>query len=394
MFVMFWAETDRRAQAFGHRVQRGKRQPTPGRSQLDGAMPAAMDFGGDSDLIYPPTAAGREHQRFEQSVSFILPAMERASEMLDDPESMVTGYHEGRGEVTLSYDDWFLLRGLLLCARFGACTERWPPWFNRVAKRHWLAWKSQGKLSPAEARRRFVAKVSELPGATDILRGSSLDACWTLICPLPGVPCAGFSLGGLVAVRFVQPLRAPTIEEAEAARRKKLMSKSAVGAAPGKPGTLESFIGHWKHVETRDMEEYLQAFGVGIFGRKAATAFVPEPFYHIQGDRLCISMTTPLGNRSEMLVPDGPPEKDTDPAGNNFTKTVLWEGEQLVSLFKSNEGLSDIITRRWLEDKGNDIWELYQVSCRTPIPFPLLARARETSPHCASSGVPYADYNS
>lgn len=335
-----------------------------------------VDFGVDGELVYPPTASGREHQRFEQSVTFILPAMERASEMLDDPESMVTGFDEKRSEVTLSYDDWFLLRGLLLCARFGACTERWPPWFNRVAKRHWLAWKSQGKLSPAEARRRFVAKVSEMPGAADILRrGGSFDACWTLICPVPGgthLPCSGFSLAGLVAIRFVQPTRTPTLEEAEASRRKKLMTTPLSGH--GKAGTLEGFAGQWRHVETVNMEEYLQAFGVGIFGRKAAVAFTPEPYYHVvRNDRLCITMTTPLGSRVEWLIPDGPPERDRDPAGNNFTKTCMWEGEHLVSLFKSKEGLADIVTRRWVDEKPNGQQELIQVGSMRPhdlAPFP------------------------
>ena len=45
-------------------------------------------------------------------------------------------------------------------------------------------------------------------------------------------------------------------------------------------------------------------------------AFAPEPFYHVQDDRLCVTMATPLGTRAEWLRPDGPPEKDRDPAGN------------------------------------------------------------------------------
>ena len=282
----------------------------------------AHDFGVDENAIeqisYTPTT--RDHHQFEQAVQYIMPAMERAGEKLDEPDSMTTGFDTERGVITLSHDDWFTLRGLLLCARFGACTEKWPPWFNRIAKRHWLAWKAQGRLAPSEARRRFVAKVAELPGYSD-LRGASasFDACWTLVCPI-ALPCTGFSLCGLVAIRFTQPPpRTPTLEEAEASRRKKLLSHPL---RRGKPGTLEGFCGQWRHVKTENMEAYLKAFGVGVLGRKTAMAFVPEPLYHVHLGKLCITMNTPLGTRVEWLTPDGPPEKDRDPAGNNFMKTV------------------------------------------------------------------------
>ena len=286
----------------------------------------AHDFGVDENAIeqisYTPTT--RDHHQFEQAVQYIMPAMERAGEKLDEPDSMTTGFDTERGVITLSHDDWFTLRGLLLCARFGACTEKWPPWFNRIAKRHWLAWKAQGRLAPSEARRRFVAKVAELPGYSD-LRGASasFDACWTLVCPI-ALPCTGFSLCGLVAIRFTQPPpRTPTLEEAEASRRKKLLSHPL---RRGKPGTLEGFCGQWQHVKTENMEAYLKAFGVGVLGRKTAMAFVPEPLCHVDLGKLRLTMNTPLGTRVEWLTPDGPPEKDRDPAGNNFVKTVSMRG--------------------------------------------------------------------
>ena len=62
-------------------------------------------------------------------------------------------------------------------------------------------------------------------------------------------------------------------------------------------------------------------------------------------------MHTPLGARVEWLVPDGPGETDRDPAGNTFIKTVAWEDKHLVSTFKSTQGLSDIVTRRYVEEQ-------------------------------------------
>ena len=38
----------------------------------------------------------------------------------------------------------------------------------------------------------------------------------------------------------------------------------------GPPGTLESFVGRWRHLQTEGIDEYLKAFGVGVIRRKAA----------------------------------------------------------------------------------------------------------------------------
>ena len=244
------------------------------------------DFGIGEHMMGDPkyASAASEHQQFEQHVLYVMPALERASEQLDDPDSMRTAFDTARCEIMLSHDDWFQLRGLLLCARFGSCTERWPPWFNRTAKRHWLAWKAQGSLVPSEARRRFISKVNDLPGYTDLrAMHHAFDACWTINLPvaLP-LPCmsAGFSICGLVAFRCSPaPMPTPTLEEAEAARRKSLLTRPM---KRGSPGTLDGFCGQWRHLRTENMDAYLRAFGVGgessapLWPRIAAAARRPS----------------------------------------------------------------------------------------------------------------------
>ena len=61
-------------------------------------------------------------------------------------------------------------------------------------------------------------------------------------------------------------------------------------------------------------------------------------------------MSTPLGTRTEWLHPGGPPEKDKDPQGRTFAKTVHWDGPKLVSTFRSDE-ISDVVTTRWIEEE-------------------------------------------
>ena len=78
-------------------------------------------------------------------------------------------------------------------------------------------------------------------------------------------------------------------------------------------------------------------------------------------------MATPLGARVEWLHPTGPPELDRDPQGRHFTKTVAWEGETLVSTFKSRD-IDDIVTRRWIERQGSTEC-LLQETCFQGVPF-------------------------
>ena len=79
-------------------------------------------------------------------------------------------------------------------------------------------------------------------------------------------------------------------------------------------------------------------------------AFNPQPQYMVDRGKLCISRSTPLGTRTEWLHPNGPPEKDKDPQGHTFVKTVRWEGPKLVSTFRSEE-ISDVVTTRWIEEE-------------------------------------------
>ena len=209
-----------------------------------------------------PATARRE---FELAVQFAMPAIEEAAclERRDGRQTRTNSH----GELSLSFDDWFKLRGLLLCARFGACEEKWPPGYDYRALQHWQAWKAQGHLAPSEARQRFIEAVERLPGYRD---GGGRDASnlarWIIICP-----CAWpmrLNLCGLIAIRFEKPPpRTPTLEEAEASRRRALLRRPK---KRGPPGTLESFVGKWRHVRTDGMEEYLRTFGVGLIRRRAA----------------------------------------------------------------------------------------------------------------------------
>lgn len=285
---------------------------------------------GPGQLVPDVSMARLERLEFEQAVDYVAVAIQDASCLESEGVCTCTG---ADGELTLGYDDWFRLRGLLLCARFGACEEKWPPWFDKRALRHWQAWKAQGGLTPSEARRRFSKAVAELPGFA--CRPSSPVGCWTIVLPL--LPCLqlptrGLSLfDGLLTVRCEAPPRTPTLEEAEASRRKALAARPA---PRGPPGTLESFCGHWRHVRTEGMEEYLIAFGVGLLRRRAAMAFTPSPAYHVERSRLCVAMPTPLGTRIEWLHPYGPAERDRDPQGHLFSKTVSWNEHRLISTFK------------------------------------------------------------
>ena len=208
-----------------------------------------------------------ERREFERAVNYATPAIEEAH-CLASPEAalgLIT-HIDARGELVLSYDDWFKLRGLLLCARFGACEEKWPPYYDNRALRHWQAWKAQGSLPAREARQQFVRAAGTLPGYAEHGAAYAPIACWIVVCP-----CAWpfrLNICGVVAIRFERAApRTPTLEEAEASRRRALLRNQR---ARGPPGTLESFGGRWKHVHTEGIDEYLKAFGVGVLRRKAA----------------------------------------------------------------------------------------------------------------------------
>ena len=290
-------------------------------------------------------SSSEECREFERAVEYATAAIEQATCLVSSKATLTCV--DARGELSLSFDDWFKLRGLQLCARFGRCDEKWPPWFDYKALRHWQAWRKQGDLAPSEARRRFVQAVATLPGYAD-RGGSSSVPCWVVVSPCAG-PCH-INILDICAIRFERPPpRTPTLEEGEASRRRALLRKPQFR---GKPGTLESFRGRWVHKRTEGMDEYLQAFGVGLLRRKAATAFVPQPQYFVDRSRLCVSMTTPIGTRIEWLHPNGPPERDYDPQGHSFVKTVHWEGPKLVSTFRS-EAIADVVTSRWIEDAAD-----------------------------------------
>ena len=91
--------------------------------------------------------------------------------------------------------------------------------------------------------------------------------------------------------------------------------------------------------------------GLRVVATCRRQAFAPQPHYTVHRNRLCISMSTPLGKRTEWLHPYGPPERDRDPQGDLFTKTVHWDGTRLVSTFVV-VGRPDVVTTRWVEESG------------------------------------------
>jgi hypothetical protein len=298
-----------------------------------------------------------EREDFEHAVLFASHAIEEAA-CLNAPDTAVTGT-DALGELSLSYDDWFRLRGLLLCSRFGACEEKYgsPRWFDWKAAKHRRAWQAQGRLPIAEARRRFCVEVSKLPGFPGF--GHSSAACLTIVCPF-ALPCVGarsaspplqrfeLSLLGLIMLRFQPPQpQALIFEDAEASRRRLLAARHQQ-LQRGPPGTLESFVGRWRHLRTDGLDEYLRAFGVSFTRRSIAKAYAPSPHFCVEGARLCISTASPIGKYLEWLHPGGAPTHETDPEGHAFRKTVSWDGERLVSTFKSDD-ISDVVTTRWIE---------------------------------------------
>ena len=233
--------------------------PAPLRSGGGGS--SSSNGGSSSRSVYD------NRREFERAVNYATPAIEEAM-CLASPEAAATVRTcvDARGELTLSYDDWFKLRGLLLCARFGACEEKWPPYYDNRALRHWQAWKAQGSLPAKEARQQFVQAVTKMPGYAEHGAAYAPIACFIVVCPCAW-PCR-LNICGIVAIRFERPPpRTPTLEEAEASRRRALQK---LQGTRGPPGTLESFVGRWRHLQTEGIDEYLKAFGVGVIRRKAA----------------------------------------------------------------------------------------------------------------------------
>ena len=133
----------------------------------------------------PQPLSESELSAFKQAVYFAGNAIEEAA-CLKAPSKNVTLIDEHGVLVSLSYDDWFRMRGLLMCARYGPCNEPIPPLFNWSVWRHWEAWQACGRLSQSDACRLFCACVYALPGYRQASR-SAIHAC--LLPCLPCLPC-------------------------------------------------------------------------------------------------------------------------------------------------------------------------------------------------------------
>ena len=262
-----------------------------------------------------------EDLEFERAVNFCYPAI-RDALCLEVQEAATALDTSGTYLVSLSFDDWFRLRGLLFSARFGPCDEWFPPWWNTKATRRWEAWKAQGELSAKEARLRFREAVSALPGyrTAAIWEGLSngLEPATCCQCGATAVKalvrCLSSALEGIgrgVIGRGVVVGRRSQRRAAE-----NLIPELAMGP---KRGTLESLVGHWKNVETVGLDPYLKHMGELACSRgPALTSRTCLAYFGCQRHTLLwMSETHPTldvrDTRTRTLLPLLFPRAPTDP---------------------------------------------------------------------------------
>jgi len=82
---------------------------------------------------------------FNLCVDFAGHIIEEA-DCLSAPGKSTTRITESGNLVSLCFDDWFRLRGLLSSAHHGPCAEQWPPFFDFRAWQAWEAWRACGEL--------------------------------------------------------------------------------------------------------------------------------------------------------------------------------------------------------------------------------------------------------
>jgi hypothetical protein len=171
---------------------------------------------------------------------------------------------------------------------------------------------------------------------------------------------------------------APEIEEALVARR-------PFCSSPGRAG-LAALAGEWAHLRTEGLDAYLSYGGASAVRRAALCAFTPRPVISIDPPRapvpttpppgwpsparggpsggaelgacqqgaqgaLRIVMASPLGERVEVLHPDGTTDAEVDPStGGALLKRSVWDGARLVTTARSEDGgRSDVVTARWVD---------------------------------------------
>ena len=301
---------------------------------------------------------------FDEAVKWTVDALQAAACLDEQTEAVApaqTVIDDTGRLVSLAYKDWFELRGLQLCARFGPCWDEWPPWFDVRAKRQWEAWRAQGALSAVEARREFVQAVAALPGrqlsiALQLLKKRvhpcvrGMLACSDVVRDLM-MPC----LTAEDALSTERNARHHGDERLDERLHERLHERLDERLARQEaPGTLRSFVGRWSCVRTTGLDEYLKHMGVSLVARIGAKAFRPNPVVALVDGHLVITMSTPLGERVERLNLQQT-ETEVDPEGRPFSKSVDWRGATLVSVARSlgEPPLSDdITTERWLDERG------------------------------------------
>jgi len=284
----------------------------------------------------------------------------------EDKKPTLTAIEDGR-LISLSMDDWFELYGLLMCARSGPCNERWSFWCEE-AKLKWEAWQTAGQLHREDAKVQFYEAVTSLPGHP---QSSSTNLVPHTLCSSVFKRAASSSSGSCdKALEVTSSIWGappylgvvPCVAQPPMA-----LPMQASQVLPKPTGGFSSFVGRWRTVRTHNMDQYLKRLGVPAIQRSVAVIFNPMPVYHEVDGRLSISMATPLGQRIECLDLQVA-QLDMDPQGRRFLKTVQWQGDKLVSTFRSRDEpplSGDIVTERWIDDKG----QLVQVTSFENISF-------------------------
>jgi len=147
----------------------------------------------------------------------------------------------------------------------------------------------------------------------------------------------------------------PEMPVAKTKQSDEMAQIQALIAGPGCKGIPTEFLmalaGEWKNVQSDNVGNYLKHLGVGWAKRKVAEQFKPEVSWSVVDGVLQLMMPTPLGTRLERF-PMHHKVIEADPDGNEFSKSITFANDQLITQAQSITKPKDplFITRRWMDN--------------------------------------------
>ena len=193
-----------------------------------------------------------ENAAFQEATRFTSSAIHEAS-CLRAPRTTATIIDEQAGRlVSLCYEDWFRLRGLLLCGLFGPPKQFWlglAVVFDTKAGRSLVAWRACGHMTAMEARRQFCAAVYALPGYAPAKKEERVDGWHSVVSTFAPalVQCLSclrlppdFGAGAWSSSAARYSASASPMAASDGAARKRLMGDSTDGSMGGSTGEMRT----------------------------------------------------------------------------------------------------------------------------------------------------------